>query len=108
MTRLPFAFVLLTAAILAACSAAGAPGPSAASLDGRIFLSTAIDGATLVPNTQVRLSFTDGNLNANAGCNHLGGAYTTDGNRIVTGQMSTTEMGCEEPLMTRTSGSASS
>jgi heat shock protein HslJ len=90
---------LLSAVLLAACSAAGAPGQSAASLDGRTFLSTAIDGATLVPDTQVRLSFTDGNLSANAGCNHLGGAYTIDGDRILTDQMSTTEMGCEERLM---------
>jgi len=99
MTRSLLASLVFGATLLAACSVAGAPSPSAPSLDGRTFLSTAIDGATLVPDSQVRLSFTDGNLNANAGCNHLGGAYTIDGNRILTGQMSMTEMGCEEPLM---------
>lgn len=98
MTRL-FSLLVVGAILLAACSAAGAPSPSAPSLDGRTFLSTGIVGANLVPNTQVRLAFADGHLNANAGCNHLGGIYTIDGDRIQTGQMSMTEMGCEEPLM---------
>lgn len=85
--------------LIVACSAGGGASNGPASLDGRTFLSTAIDGASLVPDSQVRLSFADGNLSANAGCNHLGGTYAIDGNRIRTAQTSTTEMGCEEPLM---------
>ena len=99
MTRLPSPLVLLVAGtvLLAACSAAGAPSPSGASLDGRTFLSTGIEGAGLVPDTQVRLRFADGNLNAQAGCNIMGGAYMIEGDRLRTTQLSMTEMGCDGP-----------
>jgi heat shock protein HslJ len=100
MTR--FQLPLLAAAsliLIVACSAAGGASGAPVSLDGRTYLSTAVEGADLVPNSQVRLSFADGSLNANAGCNHLGGAYTIDGDRLRTAQMSTTEMACEEALM---------
>lgn len=102
MTRLPYALLALGSTILLlACSTAGgaSPTPAPASLDGRTFLSTAIEGAALVPATQVRLSFTDGGLGANAGCNTMGGQYAIDGNQLTTTQLSMTEMGCDEPLM---------
>jgi heat shock protein HslJ len=79
-----------------ACSSAGAPSPSTAALDGRTYLSTEIEGADLVPGTRIRLSFADGSLNANGGCNIMGGAYTIDGDRLTTTQMSMTEMACDE------------
>jgi gluconate 5-dehydrogenase len=40
---------------------------SSASVDGRTFLSTAIQGQTLVPGSTIRLSFKDGQLGINAG-----------------------------------------
>lgn len=99
MKRLPLRVVpvLVGAVSLSACSATGAPSPSAASFDGRTYLSTNIRGADLVPDTQVRLTFTDGNLNAQAGCNIMGGTYTIDGDRLRTTQVFMTEMACIEP-----------
>jgi heat shock protein HslJ len=100
MTRLPLPLLVAASAFLiVACSVAGGATDGPASLDGRTFLSTAIKGVDLVPDTQVRLSFADGNLTAQAGCNHLGGAYTIEDATIRTAQMSMTEMGCDEPLM---------
>jgi heat shock protein HslJ len=87
---------IATALVVLGCSVAGAPSPSAAGLDGRTFLSTDIEGADLVPGTRVRLAFADGNLNANAGCNIMGGTYAIDGDRLITTQLSMTEMGCDE------------
>lgn len=88
-----------TALTVVACSAAGAPSPSAASLDGRTFLSTDLQGAALVPGTRIRLVFADGGLNANGGCNTMGGAYSIEGDRLRATQMSMTEMGCDDPRM---------
>lgn len=102
MTRLPLSFLGLAAAVLlAACSTAAAPSPSpaSASLDGHTYLSTGAQGVTLVPGTQIRLAFDDGNLTAQAGCNTMGGTYTVSGARITTTQMFMTEMGCDEPRM---------
>jgi heat shock protein HslJ len=93
------------ATVLGACSAAGtSASPSASaptpSLAGRTFLSTDLQGATLVPGTRITLTFKDdGSLGAGAGCNSMGGAYTIAGDRLTTGQMMMTEMGCAEPLM---------
>jgi heat shock protein HslJ len=85
--------------IVIACSSTGAPSPSPASLDGHTYLSTDLQGAVLVPGTRIRLAFADGSLNANGGCNTMGGAYSIDGDRLTTTQMSMTEMACDEPRM---------
>jgi heat shock protein HslJ len=83
--------------LIVACSAAGGSSSGPASLDGHTYLSTAIEGASLVPDTQVRLSFADGNVSAQAGCNHLGGTYSIEGDRLRTSSMFMTEMGCDAP-----------
>lgn len=95
---LRFRLFILAVLALAASTTACTSGPSA-TLDGRTFLSTAVAGADLVPGSRIRLTFQDGNLGASAGCNSMGGAYRLEGDRLVTGQMSMTEMACEEPLM---------
>ena len=106
MKRLPLLLLTIaTVTILGACSSAGAPASPNASaqtpgLAGRTFLSTDLQGLTLVPGSRITLTFKDdGSLGASAGCNSMGGAYAIDGDRLTTGQMMTTEMGCAEPLM---------
>jgi heat shock protein HslJ len=94
----------LAAAMVAACTsgAASSGGPSAAatlSVDGRTYISTDATGVSLVAGSRVRLSFADGSLNANAGCNSMSGAYTIADDRLRTTEMAMTEMGCAEPLM---------
>ncbi len=65
-------------------------------LDGRVFLSQAVDGHDLAPGTTIRLTFDGGRLGATAGCNSLGAPYRlTDGRLAVRGGMSTTEIGCD-------------
>ncbi len=73
--------------------------PAPASLEGRTFLSTKVEGHDLVPDTQVRLTFKDGQLAIHAGCNSMSGAYQVTDGDLVIGSMVTTEMGCEPPLM---------
>jgi heat shock protein HslJ len=80
---------------LTACS--GMPRPT---LDGSEWLSTAVteDGADrpLVDGTRIRLSFTDGQLGASAGCNTMGGGYRIEGGRLVFEGGGMTEMGCDD------------
>lgn len=104
MTRraVPLVGIVLVTA-LAACSVASAPSPppsspgaTVPSLDGHTYLSTAVEGATLVPGTRVRLTFADGGLNASGGCNTMGGRYAIDGGRLTAGQLSITEMACDD------------
>lgn len=91
--------VLLVAALFgAACGrdeATTQPGNDG--LDGRVFLSRALEGHTLVSGTQIRLSFDGNNLGANAGCNSLSANYSLNDDVLVvpdTG-MATTDMGCD-------------
>src|SRR5690606_16252954 len=76
----------------------GAPGGGSPSVDGRTFLSEEVTGATLVPGTQISLRFADGQVQANAGCNHLSAPYAWDGTTLVVTGMAGTEMGCDPTL----------
>jgi heat shock protein HslJ len=87
--------IVVIAALLAGCAA-----PPLDALDGTEWLSLAVteDGADrpLVDGTQIRLSFTNGQLGASAGCNTMGGAYLVEDGRLIVEGGSMTEMGCDE------------
>lgn len=82
-------------------SGAGAgPGAGAGgSLDGRSFLSVSVteDGKPkeLAPKTRIGLRFADGSVQAETGCNQLGGEVSTDGGILTVNSMGGTEMGCD-------------
>ncbi len=77
-----------------------APGDDlSAGLEGRTFLSTAIDGRALVGGSRVRLSFADGRVGATGGCNTMSGPYTIVAGRLAARDMATTEMACDPALM---------
>jgi heat shock protein HslJ len=99
---------LLSVLLITSCGGGASPSPSgagpsgspgAAGLDGRTFLSTAVDGRALVAGSRVRLSFRNGQIGATAGCNSMSGVYHLDGNRLVVSQLATTDMGCDQALM---------
>lgn len=68
---------------------------------GRTFLSVAQTEAgqdrQLVDGTRVRLEFGDDGrtLGASAGCNSMGGDARLEGDRLIVGDLATTEMGCD-------------
>jgi len=112
MTRSVFLpLVAAGALVLAACgsdsASSDAPEPDgrnsassdAPEPDGRDFVSTSVEGQALVEGTDIQISFADGALTANAGCNTLGGDYTLDGDTLEVGPMFGTEMACEPSLM---------
>ncbi len=64
-------------------------------LRGHTFVSTAVEGFTLVPDTQVTLTFDGDNLSALGGCNTLGGTWSLEGDVLVVPPMVHTMMACE-------------
>lgn len=91
------AFFLVLAAPLCLVSAC------AGAVDGRLVNSTwrivMIDGASAV-SPDARLAFAGDDLSASAGCNHMGGKWRNEGDRLIAGQIAQTEMWCEnEGLM---------
>ncbi len=92
---------LLLLAGLTGCTSAGA---SADSLAGRTFLSGAVTeggvARTLVPGTQIRLSFgSDRNLGVSASCNSMGATYRVENGVLRTDRAAITEMGCDQDRM---------
>jgi heat shock protein HslJ len=74
--------------------------PTSAELDGNTFSSTDVEGQELVEDSQITLSFEDGRVAAQAGCNSMNGAYTiADGTLAIQDELVQTLMACEEPLM---------
>lgn len=90
--------LVLVATMVSACSFGSGASP-APSIDGKIYVSTDIQGAVLVPGSRIQLTFNRGEVNAHAGCNSMGGRYTIAGDRFSATQLSSTAMGCEAPLM---------
>jgi heat shock protein HslJ len=106
------AAALAGALLLAACgddtgssSASTEGSPEASSevrfddLVGRSFESTAVTGHELVSGTVIALSFIEGRLSAVGGCNTQNGTADIVDDRLEVGQLASTMMGCEEPLM---------
>jgi len=88
--------------LLASCgddTAAPPTGEPAQTLDGRTFVGDQVTGHDLVKGSSLRLSFQDGRVEAQAGCNHLSGIGRLDGGVLVGRIDVTTDMGCDPPLM---------
>lgn len=90
--------LFLAGLVVSGCNLVGAGGPV---LEGRTFLSSSVTqngkDRPLVPGTQVRLTFKDGNVGVSAGCNSIGGTYRLEGDRLRVEAVGMTEMGCDEP-----------
>ena len=76
------------------------PASAELRLDGRTFASVHVtrDGTPveLVPQTQIRISFSDGGLTASAGCNTMLAGTTYDEAVLrISDSLGTTEMGCD-------------
>lgn len=74
------------------------PDPGGLDVDGRTFLSTEVDGYTLVPETRIVLTFEGENLGASAGCNALDGGFQFDDEVLVVDEIAQTEIGCDPTL----------
>ncbi|EXG81062.1 META domain-containing protein [Cryptosporangium arvum] len=102
-----FALVIVAVSLLAACAAedrgvvrAGPADP----FSGRTFVSTGVtEGGTdrpLVDGTRIELRFAgDRTLGVRAGCNQMSGPVTIEGDTLRVGDLTTTDMGCDQPRM---------
>jgi heat shock protein HslJ len=64
-------------------------------LRGTTFVSTAVEGYTLVPDTKITLMFDGDNVSAQGGCNTLAGTWSVEGDVLVVPPMVHTMMACE-------------
>lgn len=74
--------------------------PSAADLDGRNFEAFEIEGYEIVEGSNVFLTFVEGDIVVNAGCNTQRASYSVDGDgTLEVGEMAATLMACDDELM---------
>ena len=94
---------------LAACTPGGAAtaAPSGGTggevtyeqLEGRSFVVTSAEGYEVVPDSEIQITFEEGRIGIQAGCNSMGSQYRVEGGVLSVGDMITTEMACEPALM---------
>ena len=93
--RAPLALLAAVAGVLSL----GACGDSTPDLNGQSYTSTEVRGHDLVAGSTVTLSFEDGRISANAGCNTMNGSATWDGGTLVVAEpLASTMMGCPDDL----------
>jgi heat shock protein HslJ len=95
--------------VLASCGDSGSgdadvAGRSVPDLDGTSWIATTVTEhgkpQALVPDSELRIEFADGNISINGGCNGMGGSYSLSAeSELSTGPLAGTEMACEQPLM---------
>ncbi|WP_069165148.1 META domain-containing protein [Nocardia altamirensis] len=63
---------------------------------GRTFISTKVDGTPIPGGGPLTITFKDGRIGADAGCNSHGGAVTFDNNKLTVSGLSSTLMACAD------------
>jgi heat shock protein HslJ len=101
--------VLALPLLLAGCGDSGGDGSATVGrtvpdLDDTSWIATSVtEGGqprALVPGSQVRVDFADGNISISAGCNGMGGSYTlSEDAELSAGTLTGTMMACDQPLM---------
>jgi heat shock protein HslJ len=98
------AAVIVLLGVACASSTSSSPDSTGAAddtpLDGRTFLSESVteDGQPrlMAGDQPIRLTFADGRITANPGCNSMGGSYSLDVDRLIVAELATTEMACAD------------
>jgi heat shock protein HslJ len=96
------AVLVLPVALVGCGGRTDATGRTVPDLDGTSWVATAIteDGQAraLVPGTELRVDFADGDIRVTGGCNTLGGRYhLSEKAELRADELASTTMGCDQP-----------
>ncbi|MEV6769116.1 META domain-containing protein [Nocardia sp. NPDC051030] len=90
--------VTLGAAAGCSSSSDGSGQDSGPTPMGKTYMSTKVDGKPIPGGGPLTLTFQDGRITANAGCNTASGPVTLNGDVLKTDELATTLMGCPGDL----------
>ena len=88
--------LLVAGALLLSACAGILPG-SGDPLEGTSWRLVTLEGASLIPGTEITLTFEEGQVRGSSGCNTYGGSYEVDGDKITMSDLYMTEMACLDP-----------
>ena len=91
-----FFLLLISLLIWNACYVNKQPGAEA-SLDGTSWELYAFRKSSPIEGTVFTARFEKGQISGSGGCNHFGGSYEVDNNRLTISELYSTEMACLEP-----------
>lgn len=101
--RLVMLVFLMVSLLVDGCTGGGAStpptSPSPATLAGRTFLATGVDGHDLVPGKPLRFGFGDVRFGVGSACNDLFGSYAIVDCQLKIRKMGMTLKACEPSLM---------
>jgi heat shock protein HslJ len=91
------ATLTLATIILLSMAACALPGlPTGDPLKGTSWRLVLLGGSALIPGTEIRATFEDGQVHGSA-CNSYGGSYQVSGEKLTVDAMFMTEMACMDP-----------
>jgi heat shock protein HslJ len=91
------ATLTLATIILLSVAACALPGlPTGDPLKGTSWRLVTLGGAGLIPGTQIKATFEDGQVHGSA-CNSYGGSYKVSGDKLTVEALFMTEMACQNP-----------
>jgi heat shock protein HslJ len=90
---MPFRRLALALPLCGLIAGCMTPAPAGSTLAGTDWRFTTIDGK--LPVAEATLSFGDDRLAANAGCNRMGGAWRSEGAKLIAGPLAATKMACD-------------
>lgn len=76
-----------------------APGGDSELHDGPVWVSVAVTGQELVPDSEITIRQQGDRIGVTAGCNSMSGTLVDNGDSWEIGQLTSTMMGCSEELM---------
>lgn len=94
---------LLGLAAMLGASGCTSVNPTAATFEGTSWQVTAINGQATPAEDMYRVQFEAGQIGGRFGCNHFGGPYRVEGERLIAGEIASTLIGCAEPAATHES-----
>jgi len=94
VSRNIFILSLLWITLLSACGMSDPFGNDP--LDGTSWELVSISKHRPIEGSHITISFIDGQASGSSGCNHYGGGYKVNGDRIVFDAMAMTEMACAD------------
>lgn len=89
---------VVAAVVLAACGD-DAPSVAPEDLDGTSYVVNSIEDETIVDGSEIVISFEDGMILVEAGCNSQRGGYAIEDGTLVVDALSATMMACDDALM---------
>lgn len=97
MKKKVYSVIVIFVVMLTVSACGGIGAQDSADLEETSWVLSSYRKTTPIGTARPTISFKNGEISGSASCNHYGGSYEVDGNKISFGAMFMTEMYCVDP-----------